>query len=145
MDQDTSSPPPASATAIRASDHDRDRTAALLREHYVDGRLDSSEFQQRLDECMAARTMLDLRALTVDLPRETHATEKHARDEQRRRLARRLTLAVPLIAALIAVSALTGRPLLFPIVPILFLTLRPFWWRSWRGLPPYGRRTWISS
>jgi hypothetical protein len=147
MDQHPAVPPPVRATAIRASDLDRERTAALLREHYLDGRLDSAEFQQRLDECMGARTVRELHALSIDLPPETRATERHARESWRRLLAWRLTLALPLVAALIALSALTGRPLFFPLVPILFLTLRPFLWRSWRasGGPHYGQRTSLSS
>jgi hypothetical protein len=147
MDQDPAAPSPIPATAIRASDLDRERTAAVLREHYLEGRLDSTEFQQRLEACMAARTVPELRALSIDLPRETQATERHARDERRRRLAWRLRLALPLVAALIALSALTGRPLFFPLVPILFLTLRTFWWRPSRIGPGarYGRRTSIYS
>jgi hypothetical protein len=147
MDHEPASAPPAHPTAIRASDLDRERTAALLREHYLDGRLDSTEFQQRLDESMRARTMSELHALSTDLPRETKAAEEHARAEWRRRLAWRLTLALPLLVALIAASALTGRPLFFPVVPILFFALRPFWWRARRtgdGLR-YGRGASIPS
>jgi hypothetical protein len=135
---------PVRAPAIRASDLDRERTAELLREHYLDGRLDSAEFQQRLDECMGARTVGELHALSIDLPPQTQATERHAREKRRRRRASGLTLALALVAALIVLSALTGRPLFFPLVPILFLTLRPFWWRG-GGSPHYRGRASISS
>src|SRR5215472_17052274 len=53
---------------IRASDADRDRTAALLREHLAAGRLTSEEFNERLDKAYAARTMGDLDELLADLP-----------------------------------------------------------------------------
>jgi len=53
---------------LRASDADRERTAAALRRHHVDGRLDTDELQDRLGRCYAARTEDDLRALLADLP-----------------------------------------------------------------------------
>ena len=45
---------------IRASDDDRDRTAALLREHHAVGRLTAEEFSDRLDQAYAATTVGDL-------------------------------------------------------------------------------------
>ncbi|MBV9854567.1 MAG: DUF1707 domain-containing protein [Streptosporangiaceae bacterium] len=53
---------------IRASDADRDRVAALLREHHADGRLTAEEFNERLDKALAARTIGELDALLEDLP-----------------------------------------------------------------------------
>ncbi len=53
---------------IRASDQDRDRTAALLREHHAAGRLNLEEFNERLDQVYAAKTMGELDALMADLP-----------------------------------------------------------------------------
>lgn len=53
---------------IRASDHDRDRTAALLREHHAAGRLTLEEFNERLDKVYAAKTMGELDDLLADLP-----------------------------------------------------------------------------
>ena len=53
---------------IRASDADRDRTAALLREHHVAGRLTAEEFNERLDKAYAAKTLGDLDQLLSDLP-----------------------------------------------------------------------------
>ena len=52
---------------IRASDDDRDRTAAL-REHHAVGRLSVEEFNERLDKVYAARTIGDLDELLADLP-----------------------------------------------------------------------------
>jgi hypothetical protein len=54
---------------LRASDDDRDRTAALLREHHALGRLNPDEFNDRLDKTFAATTVGDLEALLSDLPR----------------------------------------------------------------------------
>jgi Domain of unknown function (DUF1707) len=53
---------------LRASDHDRDQTADALRQHYSAGRLDSDEFEQRLNAAYAARTHGELAALSSDLP-----------------------------------------------------------------------------
>jgi hypothetical protein len=53
---------------IRASDADRDRVAALLREHHAAGRLTAEEFHDRLDKALEARTLGELDELLVDLP-----------------------------------------------------------------------------
>ena len=58
----------ASDPRIRASDADRDRTAALLREHHAAGRLTADEFQERLDKAYAAKTLGELDELLADLP-----------------------------------------------------------------------------
>jgi DUF1707 SHOCT-like domain len=53
---------------IRASDADRDRAAAALREHLVAGRLTIEEFDERLDRAYAAKTLGELDELMADLP-----------------------------------------------------------------------------
>jgi hypothetical protein len=53
---------------MRASDDDRDRAAALLREHHAVGRLTPEEFSERLDKAFQAKTMGDLDDLLSDLP-----------------------------------------------------------------------------
>jgi Domain of unknown function (DUF1707) len=53
---------------LRASDEDRDRTAALLREHHALGRLTAEEFNDRLDKAFTARTIGDIDGLLRDLP-----------------------------------------------------------------------------
>jgi hypothetical protein len=58
----------ASDSPIRASDADRDRTAAALREHLAAGRLTTEEFEERLDEAYAAKTLGELDGLMADLP-----------------------------------------------------------------------------
>ena len=50
----------------RASDQDRDRTAALLGEHHAAGRLDADEFTERLQAAMAAKTIERLDELTAE-------------------------------------------------------------------------------
>ncbi len=53
---------------IRASDADRDRIAAALREHLAAGRLTIEEFDDRLDKAFAAKTLGELDGLMADLP-----------------------------------------------------------------------------
>jgi hypothetical protein len=53
---------------LRASDEDRDRTAALLREHHALGRLSPEEFSERLDKTFAAKTIGEIDAVLRDLP-----------------------------------------------------------------------------
>jgi Flp pilus assembly protein TadB len=54
--------------AIRASDEDRERTAAALGAHFAAGRLTLEEFQGRLDRAYAAKTLGELVDLMTDLP-----------------------------------------------------------------------------
>lgn len=53
---------------LRASDADRERTAQLLREHHAVGRLTVEEFNARLEQAFAARTLGELDELLGDLP-----------------------------------------------------------------------------
>ena len=53
---------------IRASDADRDRVAALLREHHAAGRLTAEEFHERMEQALDATTLGELDELLTDLP-----------------------------------------------------------------------------
>lgn len=53
---------------VRASDDDRERTVASLREHLAQGRLSLEEFTQRMASAYAATTSTDLAELQRDLP-----------------------------------------------------------------------------
>ena len=55
---------------IRASDADRDRVAASLREHCAEGRITMDEMQERLESTYAAKTIGDLQEVTSDLPEQ---------------------------------------------------------------------------
>ena len=58
----------ASNTRTRASDADRDRIVAALREHLAAGRLTLEEFDERMDKAYAAKTLGELDNLMADLP-----------------------------------------------------------------------------
>ncbi len=53
---------------IRASDADRERVTARLRDHYAEGRLTSEEFDERTSAALHAKTFGDLRRVMTDLP-----------------------------------------------------------------------------
>ncbi|MFI6733525.1 DUF1707 domain-containing protein [Nonomuraea sp. NPDC050451] len=58
----------ANSPEMRASDADRDRVAAILREHTAQGRITMDEFNERLEQLYQSRTYGELAKLTVDLP-----------------------------------------------------------------------------
>ncbi|MFC6897717.1 DUF1707 domain-containing protein [Nonomuraea dietziae] len=53
---------------MRASDVDRDRVAAILREHTAQGRITVDEFNERLEQVYASKTYGELARVTADLP-----------------------------------------------------------------------------
>lgn len=53
---------------MRAGDGDRERVAAQLKRALDEGRLDLSEYDERLQKTYAARTYADLNGLLDDLP-----------------------------------------------------------------------------
>ena len=73
---------------LRASDQDRERTAAEIRTHFAEGRLTEDELSERLDAVYRARTQGELQALRRDLPMlpATRAQARAELAERRRRL-----------------------------------------------------------
>ena len=53
---------------LRISDQDREQAASEIREHYAAGRLDSVEFEERVQAAYSARTQRELNAISADLP-----------------------------------------------------------------------------
>ncbi|WP_043623480.1 DUF1707 SHOCT-like domain-containing protein [Nonomuraea candida] len=58
----------ANSPEMRASDGDRDRVAAILREHTAQGRITMDEFNERLEALYKTKTYGELAKLTADLP-----------------------------------------------------------------------------
>jgi hypothetical protein len=119
----------------RAADADREATCERLRRHHAEGRLDTEEFQERLDRCYQAKTVGELGLLVTDLPPErTSAGRFHLR-----RL--RMTPLVPIVVAILAISAVTGGHHghfgFWVLIPLFFL-LRFGLWRH--GPWGVGRR-----
>jgi hypothetical protein len=53
---------------LRASDEQRERAAAEIRDHFAAGRLDDEELAERRAAAYRARTQGELHALRADLP-----------------------------------------------------------------------------
>lgn len=56
------------STTLRAGDADRERTARFLHDALRDGRLDLTEYDERLTAALTARTYAELDVLVADLP-----------------------------------------------------------------------------
>jgi len=69
---------PGQPPAIRASDQERDAATQQLQQAFAEGRLDDSEFDQRMRSALTARTRAGLDALLADLPPEGPATSPPA-------------------------------------------------------------------
>jgi hypothetical protein len=108
----------------------------VLRRHHLEGRLDTAEFQERLECCLQAKTLSELGALSLDLPSDPERARVRGVHPAR---AWRLTLAAIVLTALIVASALTERPLFFPAVPLLFFWFRASWSRGrWYRSAAFG-------
>src|SRR5580698_9383735 len=57
--------------AIRASDRDRDAVVQRVQEAFAEGRLDDTEFDERMRAALTARTQAELDVLAADLPAAT--------------------------------------------------------------------------
>jgi len=97
---------------VRIGDAERNQISEQLSKHYSDGRLDASEFQERLDKAMSAKTRADLSGLLADLPSLRTPEEVAAAQQPPRRRPRGLRAArfpVPVFWALsIAAAAFRG-------------------------------------
>jgi DUF1707 SHOCT-like domain len=122
---------------LRAADADRERIAERLRKSHAEGRLDMTEFQERLDGCYQAKTIGELRELVRDLPREELQVEQRGGGwpgPWRWRLGR----VAPILIALFVIAAASGHGhhVFWLWIPILFLVWKMTWWRrrrSWAG------------
>ncbi|RNL87678.1 DUF1707 domain-containing protein [Halostreptopolyspora alba] len=118
---------------MRASDADRDATAARLAHALQEGRLTLDEYTERLDQTMRSVTMGDLSGLTSDLPTPPEPTERaperSAEDAQVATWRRRLepwrglaSISFILVGIWAITSAFAGVLLPFwPLIPIGFM------------------------
>jgi Domain of unknown function (DUF1707) len=132
-----------SVPELRASDADRERVVAALRDHAAAGRLEPSELEERVEAALAARTVGDLEPLLADLPRRPPAPAP----SQPRRGAWRLPGAwagfLRIGVVLVVIWALTGAGYFWPVWPLIglaFFALKGGCRRSRRS-----RRAWRES
>jgi hypothetical protein len=120
---------------LRVGDRERDAVAEILRQRHLEGRLDTDEFQTRLERCLAAKTYADLDVLIADFPRAE--SERHrAREDWRWRP---WTLAFPCLPLVLIAAIVIGGHAAWVAVPLVFFfVVRPLAWRAWggRGYPP---------
>lgn len=76
---------------MRVSDAERRVMVDALSQHFADGRLDQSEFDERMEAALGAKTRGDLDGLLRDLPPLDDAV-KHPTSPRRRRSGRTLVL-----------------------------------------------------
>jgi hypothetical protein len=99
---------------LRIGDAEREQAAAVLAEHYAQGRLSAEEHAERLDQVWAARTRADLGPVFGDLP-GGYGPAAPTRSEPARRPAywcgartrSRRGLPTPLVVALAVLLVLT--------------------------------------
>jgi Domain of unknown function (DUF1707) len=113
---------------LRVSDTERQAVADRLAEHFSEGRLDQSEFDERVGQAMGAKTRADLSGLFTDLPETAKPAPSTLPDVRRRRHGHPVLLIALLvivaIAAAHAVAAVT-LPFLwigFVVLAIVFIT-----------------------
>ena len=86
---------------LRISDAERNEVADRLSRHFADGRLDESEFTERLESAMSAKTQGELSGLFDDLP----SLEPPSPPSRRRRLVPILLTTTLLTVAFLALAA----------------------------------------
>jgi Domain of unknown function (DUF1707) len=64
---------PGGSPVVRASDRERDVVVQRVQQAFAEGRLDDTEFDERMRAALTARTRGDLDVLLADLPAETTA------------------------------------------------------------------------
>ena len=112
---------------LRAADGDREAAAERLRRAHAEGRLDTTELQQRLERCYEGKTLGELDELISDLPQE--GAEERTPRPRFGQLRWRLAPLVPVLIALIAICAATGHHVFWVLIPLAFLVYRMCWWR----------------
>lgn len=91
--------------ALRVSDADRSEVSELLSRHFSDGRLDSAEFDARLERTVNAKTRTELRAVLADLPHPGSPPHEAQAKGARTRLVAIVAVALVLAAFVSAVPA----------------------------------------
>lgn len=122
---------------LRVGDKERDAVSEILKQRHLEGRLDSDEFQGRLERCLAAKTYAELDALIADFPPEPG---EFRRATQRSTWRPRPLPFLLLPLALVAAVATSGHLAWLAVPLFFFFVVRPLVWRTWSG--GYARGSW---
>ena len=111
---------------LRAGDADREATAALLRRAHEEGRLDTSELEERIERCYGSKTTTELHSLVADLPHP-----RRGEPPSRPRLQPFFLIPLALVALIVATATSAHGVFIFPL---LFFVVMRFVWRRprWR-------------
>src|SRR3954454_10907646 len=104
---------------LRASDADRERVAARLREHYGDGRLNDDDLSERVEAAYRASTPSKLAKLTADLPAPPKPPRPRRRSALETSVRIHFTTYLLVNLLLIGIWAASGGGYFWPIWPIL--------------------------
>jgi class 3 adenylate cyclase len=104
---------------LRASDADRERVAARLREHYGDGRLSDEDLSERVEAAYRAGTVSELAVLTADLPAPPRPPGPRRRSGFETSVRIHFTTFLLVNLLLIGIWAASGGGYFWPIWPIL--------------------------
>jgi Domain of unknown function (DUF1707) len=129
VNSQTDNPSSGGGSDLRVSDADRQATTDQLKAAFAAGRLDMDEYEERLQQALAAKTRRDLDDLVRDLPPANITAPKPSRG---RPLFAPIFMAVAVILALtLAVGVAHG--FFFPwwIIPVAFFVLSRRWRRRW--------------
>ncbi|WP_395658582.1 DUF1707 domain-containing protein [Nocardioides sp.] len=127
---------------LRIGDADRERAAAELGEHYVQGRLTTDEHAERLDRIWAARTRGELAPVFTDLPGRPGpadaATDRRTPSWPASRWRGRLPVPVaPVLAVLLVLTIATHVPfVLVGLVLVAIVARRRLATTRWSGAGP---------
>jgi hypothetical protein len=127
---------------LRASDEQRDRAAADIREHFAAGRLDDDELAERVDAVYRARTQGELRGLRADLPQlpaapaEARAELAERRSRLRRQLLQQTGGGLGAFVLCTAIWAATGAHGSFWPIWVALAVLVPLLRNGWRLYGP---------
>jgi Domain of unknown function (DUF1707) len=127
-------------TNLRIGDHERDAAAESLSGHFAAGRLDQTEFEERLAAAYAAKTGAELVPLFADLPGAQQALQVRERDQDRvRRTYQPLPfhpvfalIALALVVSSVAAIAHGYPPVLLFVAFVIFRTGRRRARHGWR-------------
>jgi Domain of unknown function (DUF1707) len=130
---------PVLKTPLRIGDAERDRAIADLGDHFAAGRLNTEEFEERVDQAIKARFNEDLEPLFVDLPRPVEpAIEARSNRHSDAHLAwsPMVWLAPLLVVCAVVTAVILSAPWLVWMFLWVFLITRLFRHRRYFGPPP---------
>lgn len=125
---------------MRVSDADRADVSDRLSRHYADGRLDQSEFDERIGRAMNAKTHGDFTGLFADLPDlpdESGPQPMQAPGQVRPRRSRGTFRQLLLLALIVVAAIAISHAIVHSFFPWLLIALLAFLWL--RG-PRHRRR-----